>query len=331
MIKEQAGLKYFRMAVLTWVVSGCTPSVGGSTPKSLSVVTGVDAGMVVASAPEPSGGPRFPFEAKTRGETHLFRTPKASDESVTVPAGMVLTVTEASLKGKRNGQELLFVTVKPTALSALYAFLDDLEPLEKGVSISDEDASALMLRNVPEPQRAWCQKSVRRILLPGEGSEGASMLAFSSSAEQACLGYLALFGRSNGKPHVIAVTRRAGALLDVTPRMTAQGLLIDVREGILGDINRSGVVRALLAPKPSSFLKEILLIEESVQDHKVSPPRRLSGSLELLDTSSGVELSVRHIEEELGAGGTKTRRREEKLRYLYSKGEVTTAHHPAAH
>ncbi|HYO53462.1 hypothetical protein [Archangium sp.] len=244
---------------------------------------------------------------------------------MTVPAGMVLTVTEASLKGKRNGHELLFVEVKPTALGTLYAFLDDLEPLEKGAPISGEDASALMFRDVPEPQREWCRKSVQRILLPEGGPEGATTLAFSSSSDQACHGYLALLGLSSGKPRVIAATRRAGALLDVTPRATAQGLLIEVREGLLGDINRSGVVRALLAPTPSS-LKELLLIEESVHDHKISPLRRLTGSLELRETVSGVELSVRRIEEELGAGGAKTRRREEKLRYLYLKGELTASH-----
>ncbi len=281
--------------------------------------------MVVASRLEPNGRPRFPFEAKTRGETRLYRTPKTKEETVTVPTGVVLTVTEASLKGERNGQELLYVKVKPNTHSTLYAFLDDLEPLEKGAPISAEDASALMLHDVPESQRAWCQKSVQRILLPEGGPEGATTLAFSPSADQACHGYLALLGLSGGKPRVIAATRRAGALMAVTPRATAQGLLIDVREGLLGDINRSGVMRALIAPTPSS-LKELLVIEESVQDVKSKPHRRLTGTLELRETASGVEVSARRIEEELGAGGAKTGRREEELRYLYLKGEVTAVH-----
>ncbi len=327
MSKKHQEFKFFTAMCVWGMVASCMSPGGGPPPTPAAVVQAVDAGRVVAPRLEPDGPARFPFEATTRGETRLFRTPKTKEESVTVPAGTVLTVTEPSLKGERNGQELLFVAVKPSTLSTLYAFQDDLEPLKKGAPISAEEASALMLREVPEPQRAWCQKSVRRILLPEGGKEGATTLAFSPSADQACHGYLAILGISGGKPLIMAETRRAGALLSVTPRATTQGLLIEVREGLLGDISRSGVVRALLAPTPSS-LKELLVIEESVHDLKSTPNRRLTGTLELRDTASGVEFSARRIEEVLGA---KTGRREEKLRYLYSKGEVMTAHQVEGH
>jgi hypothetical protein len=272
----------------------------------------------------------LPFEAKTRGETRLYRTPKTKEETVTVPAGTLLTVTQASLKGERNNKQSLFMQVKPSTSRTLYVFLDDLELLEKGAPISAEEASTLMLREVPETQRTWCQQSVQRILLPERGMEGATTLAFSSSADQACHGYLALLGRIDGKPRVLGEIRRAGALLAVTPRATAQGLLIELREGLLGDSSRSGVVRALLAPTPSS-LKELLVIEESVHDLKSTPGRMLTGTLELRETASGVELSARRSEEVLGADGGKAGRSERTQRYLYSKGELTTPHPSAVH
>lgn len=239
---------------------------------------------------------------------------------ITAAAGTVVEVIGPHGIGKWEGKEVRYVQVKPDRQSHIFARVSDLEATPP--PLSEDQTAELLFREVPQNQRAWCSRHTRRIWLLSPMA-GADMVAFSSSADEACYGWMALLAMREGKPVVLQSTRR-GPLQSIFPRFVNGDALLDVLEGIHGRLDQTGVRRVFLNAQAPG-LQELLAVDVALDEVSGKKRRSISSVVELEERGDGLVVRTSRTEMQISlVDGAESAVRKTNEGYLLRGGKVSS-------
>lgn len=303
---------------------------------AMSLFALVGAGPVSAETPAASPAapapPAPPYDARVTRELPLWRKakPDKDEDRVVVPAGRVLSVFKLEPEQTFQGEKAPVAAVRPHAQSTYYTLVTALRPLAPGEVMTDTEAAALLFQKAPAANRPWCQRFTERHLLPASSGVGkAAVLLYSASADDACLGYLAL-GTGTGKAARARALPRRGALLSVNTReVPGSPPLLEVVEAVKGP-GLSGwrrVVSALERGTP----RELLVVDEELHHLKGDTKHMVASVVTMTPGGEGLDVEVRRTETQVVlATGAEKSRAESVKRYRYAQGKLTAVAQPAA-
>lgn len=299
---------------------------------AVSLFTLVGAGPVSAETPAASpAAPAPPFDARVTREVQLWRKAKPEKEDMPlVPPGRVLSVFKLEPEQTFQGEKSPVAAVRPHAQSTYYTLLAPLQPLAAGEVMTDAEASALLFQKAPAANREWCQRFTERHLLPASAGAGkAGVLLYSASADDACLGYLAL-GTGSGKAARARALPRRGAVLSVNVREVAGSPpLLELVEAVKGQ-GLSGW-RRVLSALDRGTPRELLVVDEELHHLKGDTKLMVASAVTMTPGADGLDVEVRRTETQVVlATGAEKSRTESVKRYRYAKGKLNAVAQPAA-
>ena len=301
----------------------------------MSLFTLVGAGPVSAETPAglpaAPAAPAPPFDARVTREVQLWRKAKPEKEDMPlVPPGRVLSVSKLEPEQTFQGEKSPVAAVKPHAQSTYYTLLAPLQPLAPGEVMTDAEAAALLFQKAPAANREWCQRFTERHLLPASAGAGkAAVLLYSASADDACLGYLAL-GTGSGKAARARALPRRGAVLSVNVREVAGSPpVLELVEAVKGP-GLSGWRRVLSALERGTP-RELLVVDEELHHLKGDTKQMVTSAVTMAPGADGLDVEVRRTQTQVVlATGAEQSRTESVKRYRYARGKLSAVAQPAA-